>query len=53
VNDTRDLAAAYRTLGYVDGSTLKHVVQPGATHTESAWASRLPGALEFLLGRGR
>ena len=53
VNDTRDLAAAYRTLGYVDGTTLKHVVQPGATHTESAWASRLPGALEFLLGPGR
>jgi predicted alpha/beta superfamily hydrolase len=53
VSDTRDLAAAYRTLGYVDGTTLKHVVQPGATHTESAWASRLPGALEFLLGPGR
>ncbi len=53
VSDTRELAAAYRTLGYVDGSTLKHVVQPGATHTESAWASRLPGALEFLLGPGR
>ncbi len=53
VSDTRDLAAAYRALGYVDGSTLKHVVQPGATHTESAWASRLPGALEFLLGPGR
>ncbi|MDP3155959.1 MAG: alpha/beta hydrolase-fold protein [Archangium sp.] len=53
VTDTRELAAAYRTLGYVEGSTLKHVVQPGATHTESAWASRLPGALEFLLGPGR
>ena len=53
VSDTRALAAAYRTLGYVDGSTLEHLVQPGATHTESAWASRLPGALEFLLGPGR
>lgn len=53
VNDTRDLAAGYRTLGYADGSTLRYVVQPGATHTESAWASRLPGALEFLLGPGR
>lgn len=53
VNDTRDLAAAYRSLGYVDGPTLRHVVQPGAIHTESAWASRLPGALEFLLGPGR
>ncbi|MFT3710827.1 MAG: alpha/beta hydrolase-fold protein [Archangium sp.] len=53
VTDTADLAAAYRTLGYADGSTLKYVVQQGATHTESAWASRLPGALEFLLGPGR
>lgn len=53
VSDTRDLAAAYRALGYAEGSTLKHVVQPGATHTEAAWASRLPGALEFLLGPGR
>lgn len=53
VTDTASLAAAYRTLGYVDGTTLKYVVQQGATHTESAWASRLPGALDFLLGPGR
>lgn len=53
VTDTADLAAAYRALGYAEGSTLKYVVQQGATHTESAWASRLPGALEFLLGPGR
>lgn len=51
--DTADLAAAYRTLGYVDGSTLRYVVQPGAAHTESAWASRLPAAFEFLLGPAR
>ena len=50
VTNTADLAAAYRALGYADGSTLKYVVQAGATHTESAWASRLPGAFEFLLG---
>lgn len=48
VTDTRELVSAYRALGYTDG--LKHVEQAGATHTESAWASRLPGALEFLLG---
>ena len=53
VTDTNDLTAAYRALGYVEGATLKHVVQAGGTHTESAWASRLPGALEFLLGPGR
>ena len=53
VAETANLAAAYRTVGYVDGVTLKYVVQAGATHTESAWASRLPGALQFLLGPGR
>ena len=53
VTDTTDLVLAYRALGYVDDSTLKYVVQPGAAHTESAWASRLPGALQFLLGPGR
>jgi predicted alpha/beta superfamily hydrolase len=53
VTDTRALAAAYRALGYRDGVDLLYVVEPGATHTESAWARRLPGALEFLLGPGR
>ena len=53
VTDTAALAAAYRSLGYVDATTLKYVVQPGATHTESAWASRLPAAFEFLLGPAR
>ncbi|PZR05111.1 MAG: esterase [Archangium gephyra] len=48
VVDTRELVSTYRALGYTDG--LKHVEQAGATHTEAAWASRLPGALEFLLG---
>ena len=51
--DTVDLAGAYRALGYADGSTLKYVLQPGGAHTESAWASRLPAAFEFLLGPGR
>jgi hypothetical protein len=26
-------------------------VEEGATHSEAAWASRLPAALEFLFGR--
>ena len=26
------------------------VLEPEATHTESAWMSRLPSALTFLLG---
>ena len=53
VQDTAALAMSYRTLGYVEGTTLRYVVQQGATHTESAWASRLPGALQFLLGPAR
>ncbi|MBI5518062.1 MAG: alpha/beta hydrolase [Deltaproteobacteria bacterium] len=49
VVNTRALALAYRAAGYTDGD-FRHVVQAGATHTEAAWASRLPGALAFLLG---
>lgn len=53
VTDTRALADAYRAVGYVDGIDFTFVVAAGATHTESAWAARLPGALEALLGPGR
>ena len=31
-------------------STLRYVEDAGARHTEAAWAARLEGALEFLLG---
>lgn len=50
VTDTRDLAAHLRTAGYVDGSTLEYLVQPGASHTEQFWAQRMPGVFKFLLG---
>ncbi len=50
VDDTRMLAAAYRAAGYVEGTTLRYVVQEGAQHSEAYWAMRLPGALAFLLG---
>lgn len=50
VANTKQLAETYRSLGYVDGTTLKYVVQSGATHSEVYWAQRLPGALAFLLG---
>ena len=30
---------------------LKVVVEEGATHSENAWAARLPEALKFLFGR--
>jgi predicted alpha/beta superfamily hydrolase len=49
-SDTDQLAAAYLARGYVDGTTFRHVVQPGAQHGETWWAERLPGALQLLLG---
>ena len=51
VDDTRELAATLRAVGYAEGSTLRYVVQSGAEHNERYWAMRLPGALGFLLGR--
>ena len=48
--DTDQLAARYRTVGYVDNTTLLHVVQAGGQHNEIYWAQRLPTALHFLLG---
>jgi predicted alpha/beta superfamily hydrolase len=50
VDDTRELAATLRAVGYEEGRTLRHIVQAGALHNERYWAMRLPGALSFLLG---
>lgn len=52
-DNTKLLAATYRSLGFVDDVSLKYVVQAGASHSEVYWAQRLPGALKFLLGAGR
>lgn len=46
--NTALLAARLRAVGYRDGADLLYILAPGATHTESAWAARLPGALRFL-----
>jgi predicted alpha/beta superfamily hydrolase len=48
--DTDLLAAEYLTLGYVDGTNFRHVIQPGAQHSETYWAERFPGAMQLLLG---
>lgn len=48
--DTDLLAQAYLGLGYVDGVSFRHVIQPNAAHNETYWAERLPGALQTLLG---
>jgi predicted alpha/beta superfamily hydrolase len=49
-SDTDQLAAAYLQLGYVDGQTFRHVIQPGAQHSETYWAERFPGAMQLVLG---
>jgi predicted alpha/beta superfamily hydrolase len=48
--DTDMLASAYLALGYTDGVNFRHVIQQGATHGETYWAQRTPGALQLLLG---
>lgn len=51
--ETDQLAQRYRAAGYVDAQSLRYVVQTGANHSETYWAQRLPGGLQFLLGPGR
>jgi predicted alpha/beta superfamily hydrolase len=50
VTNTTELAARYRSAGYVDNKDLLHVVAAGGQHSELYWALRLPNALHFLLG---
>ena len=47
VADVRELEAIMREAG-MDERRLRVRIDEGATHTESAWAARLPEALEFL-----
>jgi predicted alpha/beta superfamily hydrolase len=42
------LADAYRAIGNQDGSTLRYFYEEWGSHTETAWARRLPAALEYL-----
>lgn len=49
VRHVRQLEANLRATGY-DNSNLRVVIEPGAVHTETAWARRLPEALTFLYG---
>ncbi len=50
VSNTNLLAAAYLSIGYVEGQDFHHLVAAGHQHSETYWAQRLPGALAFLLG---
>ena len=48
--DTDQLATAYLALGYINGMNFRHVIQPGASHNETYWAERFPGAMQLVLG---
>jgi predicted alpha/beta superfamily hydrolase len=48
--DTQLLGQAYVGVGYVAGTNFRQVVQPGAQHSETYWAERFPGAMQFVLG---
>jgi enterochelin esterase-like enzyme len=49
VENVRTLESILRSAG-LGAKRLKVVVEPGARHTEGAWAGRLPEALAFLFG---
>ncbi len=48
VTYAQELADLLAARGLAPGRRLQLVVEEGATHTESAWAGRLPAALGFL-----
>ena len=50
VENLRSLESILRDAG-LGQRRLKVTVEEGASHSEDAWASRLPGALSFLFGR--
>lgn len=52
VENVWTLASILRKRGF-GPKRLKVVVRRGASHSEHAWAERLPGALAFLFGAGR
>lgn len=49
VDDVRQLEAIVRR-AVLSEKRLRLVIQPGATHSEAAWAERFPEALQFLFG---
>jgi predicted alpha/beta superfamily hydrolase len=50
LHDVLELASILHNAG-LDEHRLKLRVEDGATHSEAAWAARLPDALTFLFGR--
>lgn len=50
-SSARPISQLLETRGWRRGEDLQYVFARGAHHTESAWATRLPDALRFLLGK--
>jgi len=51
LENVRELERIVRRSG-LDDHRLLIEISDGGTHSEAAWAARLPGALQFLLGKG-
>lgn len=47
------LVDALKKTGYVEGTSLRAVVDPAGKHDGASWARRLPSVLPYLLGPGR
>lgn len=47
------LVDALKKTGYVEGVSLRAVVDPAGKHDGASWARRLPSVLPYLLGPGR
>jgi hypothetical protein len=47
--DTRHARRALLEAGYVEGVDFQYYLDEGATHSEAAWAARLPLIFSFLL----
>ena len=51
VSGSRQLAAALREKGWVDGADLRYLEQEDGNHDEISWGSRIPDVLRFLWPR--
>lgn len=52
-DETAQARAALLEAGYVEGVDFHYYVAEGATHSEGAWAARLPLVLQFLFPTGQ
>jgi hypothetical protein len=50
--ETAAARSALLAAGYVEGVDFQYYLAEGATHSEAAWAARLPMVLQFLFPTG-